>query len=188
MATLNNVQMNIAAAKFSPEKTTELLENMRDLMLARIAANGGDMKGRSSEPLRELLKLPNSLCEALYASACQNQSIGNFVPAEKMFSALCLLSPNKAEYFLGYGLSLIEQGGHKAAEKILKRARDARPDWAAPYFHLARVYLQLERYEEANAQYAKCLDRVDDETPLEMKREAEQFVSRFKKRSDVRTG
>ena len=59
-----------------------------------------------------------------------------------------------------------EAGDRQEAEKHLKAASAAQPDWADPYVHLGRLYIEQERFSTACATLAQAAEMMEDDAEV----------------------
>lgn len=88
---------------------------------------------------------------------------GEFSKAVGSFERAAALKPDLAEAQANLGLAYYEVGDLEKAETALAKAASGKPD-AVVCFNLARVYLKLEKYEDALAEVQKSI-RLDGRSP-----------------------
>lgn len=146
-------------------------------VLGRFGLQGRPIFERMSQgqPLAQALEVPQGTADVLYARAHQWFSVGRRDKAESLFRALCVISGDVADHWLGYGICLKMRGLLPEAEQAFTTGAALRPDWAIPYFHLAEIFIRSGEWQRAQQAMAAFDNRLDEATPEPVIAEAERF-------------
>jgi tetratricopeptide (TPR) repeat protein len=79
------------------------------------------------------------------------------------------LAPMDANVLDTYGWALAKAGQHRQAERQFLAALHIQPDLAALRYHLGWVYQQDNRTQDAQREYQRALEVVDEQDPLRAK-------------------
>jgi tetratricopeptide (TPR) repeat protein len=79
--------------------------------------------------------------------------------ARKEFETSLECKPRNYTGLVGLGRALCQTGNYEEAEDLIRTALGSHPEFAEGYFHLATVYDQQGKFEEAILNYSKAIDR-----------------------------
>lgn len=158
---------------------TEVAE-MGDLfvdILGRFGIHGRTIFERMSQgqPLGRALEVPDGTAAVLYARAHQWFSVGRPEKAESLFRALCVISGDVADHWVGYGVCLKMRGLLPEAEQAFATGAALRPDWAIPHFHLLEIFIRSGEWRRAERALTAFDNRVEEATPRPVLTEVERF-------------
>jgi len=122
--------------------------------LARIDELLGSDPARAEAEARALLEKVPGQPVALLFQGIARRLTGNPGAAAEVLGPLCQAHPNAPVPRLQLGLALREAGDDEAALATLRRAVDAKPDFADAWLALADLLTALERTEEADRAFA----------------------------------
>ncbi|WP_405242390.1 tetratricopeptide repeat-containing sulfotransferase family protein [Lentisalinibacter salinarum] len=121
-----------------------------EAVLARIDELLGTDPVRAEAEARALLdKVPGQPVALLFQGIAR-RLMGNPAAAAEVLGPLCRAHPNAPAPRLQLGLALRETGDDEAALATLRRAVDAKPDFADAWLALADLLTALERTDEAD--------------------------------------
>jgi tetratricopeptide (TPR) repeat protein len=122
--------------------------------LARIDELLGSDPARAEAEARALLEKVPGQPVALLFRGIARRLMGDPAAAAEVLGPLCQAHPNAPAPRLQLGLALREAGDDEAALATLRRAVDAKPDFADAWLALADLLTALERTEEADRAFA----------------------------------
>lgn len=125
--------------------------------------------------VRERMGLPGYTADALYALAFNSLTAGQVRRAEKFFILLCMLEPEAAHGFLGYGICFAQRGDMQNAASLFMLASQINPHWAVPYFHLATARMAQNRHAEADEALTRFFERQDTAVPPQLRADAQRM-------------
>ncbi|WP_405240487.1 tetratricopeptide repeat-containing sulfotransferase family protein [Lentisalinibacter orientalis] len=129
-------------------------ERALDAALARIDELLGSDPARADAEARALLEKIPGQPAALLFRAIARRLMNDPAAAVGILGPLCQAHPNAAVPRLQLGLALRETGDDEAALATLRRAVDAKPDFADAWLALADLLTALERTAEADRAFA----------------------------------
>lgn len=143
-----------------------------------LGIDAGRAFGRLSagQMLYEALGLPRAALDLLYQRGFGWLALERFDRAEPLFRALCLLCPNKPEYWLGLGIAAGASGKTDVARATFDQLRASRPDWGALAFHELAFHQRAGRWGEA----AEALRRFDQSDRSDLAPAALREVERLR--------
>lgn len=124
------------------------------------------------QSIGQALAMPPGTVERVYARAHAWFALGRIERAEPLFRALCLLSEEDADFWVGYGVCLRMTGQPAKARQAFEAAANLRPDWALPHFHALELAVLQRHWPQALAALAAYDARAGADIPPPVAAEA----------------
>ena len=135
------------------------LDQLGDLFEEAAAAYGTDGRVvfaalKKGAPFGKALGISAKAVEFLYFRARKWFQAGRPGEAETIFRALCILDPDRADFWAGLGVCLRMREAWNEALAAFSKAAEKRPDWAVPHFHRLEIFVRRGAWGEAASEMA----------------------------------
>jgi tetratricopeptide (TPR) repeat protein len=132
----------------------EFLQRLREAEFAILALDAG----RGIKILEELYRADRSNVELGFYLAETFFSGGDLEKAGALFKKILAVEPSHFESLVYSGIAASERGEAEAAESLLTRAIDKKPEGFLPHFALGALYANGARWDEAERELARAID------------------------------
>lgn len=104
---------------------------------------------RRGQPLAAALGLPAGTDAVLYDRAYRLIAAGRNDKAAALFRVLCLIAPDDAKHWLGFGMAEFREGRVDTARSAFAVAIRLAPNWAVARFHAADLAVRSDAWADA---------------------------------------
>ena len=141
-------------ARFSGEDREAFLQRLRAAEFAILALDAD----RGVRLLEDLSRADKENVELGFYLAETFFSAGDLERAAGYFKRILAIEPNHFESLVYSGIAASERGEAEAAEALLRKALDRKPDAFLPHFALGALYANGSRWKDAEEELARALE------------------------------
>lgn len=130
---------------------------------------------RSGQNLALALGLPDGTAALLYDRAYRLIIAGRSEKAAPLFRVLCLIAPDDAKHWLGFGMAEFREGRIDTARNAFATALRLAPGWAVAHYHAADLAVRTDQWTDAETHLQSFDAATKTDVPNRMFQEVERL-------------